>query len=494
MKFGRPWNVAGVRPRAQETARTAARRSRVTVGEWLDSAIIERAAEEGIDLPARHDDGNRHREDVAAINDRVTHLTKQLDRIERTGGGAHGDERSRDRDAIAHLDQRIDHVITEGRFAVREIERRAMSIDQALSNLGRARLHGAYLAPQSHPPIELAETADSAKQHVTDTRCAADESHLSRRNLDLSRLEQQLARISRQIDTMARPCNAEAVAEALRAGLADIKGVIKTTVPARALEAIENEIRSLVERLDAERDRGIDSAALAGLERSLAEVREEVRRHAPAKHLAGFDQAVQTLSKKIDAMAAGLPDPGALQRIDEDVAAVRSMVSQLASNDALASVARDVRLIAMKLERITTAPAQSPSDQASQTASALLENKVTQLAQKVDASEARLTRLGSVERGLAELVQHLERIRARNAQAVSPVEPAVSGTNDEAVEALRRRVDALIHRRAIEQRTERAAEAVEGTVGDVSGRVAEVECDVRQGARPFVATDHAPVS
>jgi localization factor PodJL len=480
MKFGRPWNVEGVRPRARETAQTAARRSRVTVGEWLDSAIIERAAEENIDRPGTHDDGNRPREDLVAINDRLTHLTKQLDRIERTGGGVQIDERSREeRDAITHLDQRIDHAITEGKFAVREIERRAMSIDQALSNLGRARLHGAYLAPPSRPHIEPSAAGDSAKQHATDIHCTPGESVQLHANLDLSPLEQQLVRIGRQIDTMARPCHAEAVAEALRADLADIKRIITATMPARALDAIENEMRNLIERLDADRDRGIDPGAFAGLERSLAEVRDQLCQHAPVKYLARFDQAVQTLSRKIDVIAVGFPDPGALQRIDEAVAAVSKVVSQLASNDALANVAQDIRLIAEKLERITTA-VQSPSDQPSPTTSEQLENKITQLAQKVDASEARLTRLGSIERGLSELVQHLERIRARNAQAVGPAQPAVSGTNEEAVEALRRRVDALIQKRAA--RTESAPEGVQSTV----------ESDARQVAPPFVGSEQTP--
>jgi localization factor PodJL len=478
MKFCRPWNVEGVRQRARETARTAARRSRVTVGEWLDSAIIERAAEEGIDLPGTHDNGNRPREDLVSINDRLTHLTKQLDRIERTGGGVQNDERSREeRDAITHLDQRIDHAITEGKFAVREIERRAMSIDQALSNLGRTRLHGAYLAPPSRLHIEPSAAGDSAKQHPTDIRCTPGESQQLHGDLDLSRLEQQLARIGRQIDTMARPCHAEAAAEALRADLADIKRIITATMPARALDAIENEMRSLIERLDADRDRGIDPGAFAGLERSLAEVRDQLCQRAPVKYLAGFDQAVQTLSRKIDVIAAGFPDPGALQRIDEAVAAVSRVVSQLASNDALANVAQDVRLIAEKLERMATTAAQSPSDQPNPTTSAQLENKITRLAQKVDASEARLTRLGSIERGLSELVQHLERIRARNAQSVSPAQPAVSGSNDEAVEALRRRVDALIQKRAMQ--TESAPEGVQSTV----------ESDPRQVAPPLVGSE-----
>ena len=43
MKFGVPWNVKGVRPEVRDSARQAARRSGMSVGEWLNHVIAERA-------------------------------------------------------------------------------------------------------------------------------------------------------------------------------------------------------------------------------------------------------------------------------------------------------------------------------------------------------------------------------------------------------------------------------------------------------------------
>ena len=48
MKSGVPWQVQ-VRPEARETAREAARRSGMSVSEWLDSLIIDSASREGIE-------------------------------------------------------------------------------------------------------------------------------------------------------------------------------------------------------------------------------------------------------------------------------------------------------------------------------------------------------------------------------------------------------------------------------------------------------------
>ncbi len=60
MKSGVPWQVKGVRRQARETAREAARRSGMSVGEWLDSVILDSALQEGIDprslAPSRYDD------------------------------------------------------------------------------------------------------------------------------------------------------------------------------------------------------------------------------------------------------------------------------------------------------------------------------------------------------------------------------------------------------------------------------------------------------
>ena len=43
MKFGVPWSVKGIRPEARETAREAARRSGMSLGDWLNSVILQQA-------------------------------------------------------------------------------------------------------------------------------------------------------------------------------------------------------------------------------------------------------------------------------------------------------------------------------------------------------------------------------------------------------------------------------------------------------------------
>ena len=59
MKSDVRWQVRGVRRQARETAREAARRSGMSVGQWLDSVIIDTATDEGV-APQPHDTPLQH--------------------------------------------------------------------------------------------------------------------------------------------------------------------------------------------------------------------------------------------------------------------------------------------------------------------------------------------------------------------------------------------------------------------------------------------------
>src|SRR5258708_38226248 len=67
MTSGVPWQVEGIRPQARDAAREAARRSGMSVGEWLDSVIADRArpAESEPDRRPQTDD------DGADLNERA---------------------------------------------------------------------------------------------------------------------------------------------------------------------------------------------------------------------------------------------------------------------------------------------------------------------------------------------------------------------------------------------------------------------------------------
>ena len=113
MKSGGPWNLRGLRPETREAAREAARRSGMSVGEWLNSVI--RPGDDDYGRPMRFadyddedDDGWRYedrdgpradyraprrrrdreaalaREEIGEVHARLDRLTRQLERLTRS--------------------------------------------------------------------------------------------------------------------------------------------------------------------------------------------------------------------------------------------------------------------------------------------------------------------------------------------------------------------------------------------------------------------------
>ena len=78
MKFGVPWNVKGVRPEVRDSARQAARRNGMSVGEWLNHVIAERSS--GGEPDEHHDDF-----DGESASERER-LTERIDRLDQRLG------------------------------------------------------------------------------------------------------------------------------------------------------------------------------------------------------------------------------------------------------------------------------------------------------------------------------------------------------------------------------------------------------------------------
>jgi localization factor PodJL len=511
-----PWQVKGIDPEARYTAREAARRSGVSVGQWLNSVILEQAADEGVGFSSEESDARGyHGEDLAGINERLDDLRRQFAQLAQNHSGPPrpaDDTSRRIADAILHLNGRVDQIIAEGRTASLTLEQRVNSVDRALASLSQERLRGAYVggeaaaaavtaaaAPVGREPdgVDQVVAQIAARQRALDGEFAAPPSGVLQR---LSGAPVQ--------------CRVDDAIEALRKDLTDIGRSLSEAMPRRAVEALETQVRALGARLDAGRQAGADAPALAGLERGLQEVRDALRGLAPAESLVGFGQAVKTLSSKIDSIVAG--DPAGLQQLEAAIASLRGIVGQVASGDALAALAREVRALGDKIDQGVPAPGspdifktlemriatiadaieavraqntrdvtpnldhlvkslndklermQAPGGQLSrgdQLALGGLEDRIARLVEKLDASEGRLGHLPAIERGMGELLKHLEGLRATPpASRPARVEPAPAVP----LEAPSPDVAALKHAQAtVAQRSEDSPAVARGTVETV---------------------------
>src|SRR5215831_18922194 len=96
-----PWHVKGINPQARETAREAARRSGMSVGQWLNAVILDQAdrVDDEDDDAHPYDDTHPYKDlhsykdlaskdlasdrgdDLASINARLDDLGRQIQRL-----------------------------------------------------------------------------------------------------------------------------------------------------------------------------------------------------------------------------------------------------------------------------------------------------------------------------------------------------------------------------------------------------------------------------
>jgi localization factor PodJL len=506
MKLGVPWSVKGIRPEARETARQAARHSGVPLGEWLNAVILQQAQQEGIDPYARAADDSYDQEFVT-VHQRLDDLTRRIEQLTRSGPAAYAPRRKANApeqasEPAGRLDRRLDQFSGAARQPAPPPPPRPASavpgtklppaLDRAVAEIAARRrvLNGEPAAP----PLPQAVAPMAAPLP----------------SQDLSGLEAQLRRITDQIETLRRPGVEEAI-NALRGELGEIGQALNEAMPRRAIDAIERQVAGLTQRIAEGRQAGVDQSALTGIERGLAEVRDALRGLTPAENLIGFNDAIASLAHKIDLIVAQ-KDPATLQQLESAITTLRGMAAHVASNDAVSQLAAEVQALGEKVEHAAQAAGgndalnnlehriaaiadalaeraqtgntmpprlevlvQSLTDKIEQIQSSRrdnvamghLEDRIVSLVQKLDASESRLGQLEAVERGLGDLLIHIEEMRAGR-QAESLRADNAPGMDD------------LKHDIA---RTQDALEAVHGTLGHVVDRLAMIERDIRGEGR-----------
>jgi localization factor PodJL len=499
MKFGFASSVKGIRPEARETAQEAARRAGLPLNEWLNAVILQQAAEQGI-APALART-NSSSDDLSKVNMRLDEIARRIDQVTRGGPTAYAPKRHRnDAEQMADLVARL---------------------EQCLGQFTGAQSPPAPLMPS----VQLPPSLDNAIAEITARRRAlngvsaqprttaggfATSEPISRPvpTQDLSGLENQLRQITNQIETLRRPGMEEAI-QAVRAELVEIGRTLNEAMPRRAIEAIERQIQDLSGRIAEGRQAGVDGGALAGIERGLADVRDALRGLMPAETLVGYNEAIDALAHKIDLIVAQ-KDPATLQRLENSITTLREMATHVASNETMSALGAQVKLLSDKVDRLAVDSGatdalnnleqridalsrsladrshageavpprletlvQSLSDkidliqQSRNDAVAFghLEDRIVKLVQRLDSSDVRLGQLDAIERGLADLLVHVEDIRA------SRETPSVKSDSAPHVDVLKQDI----------VRAQDAVDSMHGTLGSVVDRLTTIEQNIRDG-------------
>ncbi|MEH2481574.1 localization factor PodJL [Nitrobacteraceae bacterium AZCC 2146] len=547
------WSVEGIEPSVRERAEAAARRAGMSLGDWMNSTISESStnftspnarprteqpplARRPATLP------QRDAADVAEIHQRLDAITRQIDQFSRPAARNEPGVARQLNDAISRLDARLSQISEPAarphpQRSPDMVERAAaqvysssppidpFSLDFAISEIAarQGELDGTprMMPPRQAPPIAPAFAPPPAYAPA----------------LDMSGLERQLFQITSKIEALQRPdTGIEQSIATFRSELAEIRNVITEAMPRRAIESIENEIRSLGRRIDDSRQSGIDGQALAGVERALSEIHETLRTLTPAEQLAGFDDAIRNLGGKIDLIVRSSDDPGTLQQLEGAIAALRAIVSNVASNEALGRLSDDLHTLSSKVDQLaradnsvsfaaleqriatlTTAlenrerPAAASSDHLeialqalsnrldhlpvgndSSSAFAHLEQRVSYLLERIETTtDPRANNLGRVEDGLQDILRHLERQQSTFAALVDSRSSAPS-MDPGLVDTIKRELsDMRFSQSETDRHTQDSLEVVHNTLGHVVDRLAMIEGDLR-AVRAAPAAQPAP--
>ncbi|MCF8478572.1 MAG: hypothetical protein K9G60_16210 [Pseudolabrys sp.] len=555
MKFGVPWSVKGIRPEARETAKEAARRSGMPLGEWLNSVILQQAGDD--------DDEISYGEDMSSVHQRLDDITRRIEQFSRTSAAAYAPkpqavaEPSRgDNDQIAQLiarlDRRLEQFVNLPRMmapyapAPMPMPQAAMArpafppamptvpapsgLDRAVAEIAARQrsLNGQTRSPPAAPQqpqsvrapqtTMTAPAAPPAQAPVQPSAQPMAPALMPVPTQDLSGLEEHLRQITDQIETLRRPGVEDAI-NALRGELSEIGHALNEAMPRRAIEAIEKQIQGLNQRIAEGRQAGnmADAGGLEGVEHGLAEVRDALRGLTPAENLVGFNEAVDGLAHKIDLIVAQ-KDPETLGQLEHAITTLREMTGHVASNEAIGRLAAQVQQLGEKVDHFSVAAGSSDalnnlehriaaisdalaersqsggtvpprlealveslSDKIEQiqqsrgdnVAAGHLEDQIVALVQRLDASDSRLGHLEAIERGLADLLVHIEEMRAnKNTNGLrEEISPGVIELKNDIA------------------RTQNALDAVHGTLGIVVDRLAVMEKGIQGSARAHHPAD-----
>jgi localization factor PodJL len=455
MKFDFSWSVKGVRPDARKMAEEAARRAGLSLSDWLNAIILQQAATQGIKAPpARYD--VEETDDPPDLQPRTDDPPRRIEQVTHSGFAAYAPRRDRDEaDRLAELSTRL-----EQRF------------DQLADIAGRRYSHKHQPAPH--------------------------------RTQDLTNLETKLRKITDQIEALRRPGVEEEIA-ALRSEVHELGRALDQAMPQRAIEAIEKQIQDLADRIVEGQDADTNGRVLAGIEYGLAEVRDALSGLTSLQNHAGYAEAIDVLAQKIDLIAAQ-QDPATTHQLETLMETLHDMAVQVASNDTINGFSAQVRALTDKIEHLAVAGSAGDAfnrlelriDALSRSVSenlpdgaplarveglleslcekvddlgqarveriALdhLENLVAKLVDRLDTTESRLGHLDAIERGLADLLVHIEGIRT--SKQTAPVRADQDGT--------------LSQQDIV--RTQTALEALIASLDRVSDRVAIIEKDLRK--------------
>jgi localization factor PodJL len=485
MTAGAPWSVKGIDPKAREIAKDLARRSGMTLGEWLNQMIMEDPAEDAPEAAASAGSSYHRFEAPEHPGDDVLRTAEALERLTARIEAAE----QRTTQAIGGVDQSVSDVLA--RLAAAEREQTAVSarFEGAVDELRTDTARVGERLRRVEQEEAGARSADAVR--AMEAALAKVASHLYDGE---ARTEQRLESFSRELEQLsARPATGGGAAA--------------------GAQVAEQVLGKLSERLeDAE---GRTSEAIRGLEASFAQL--DARLGNAETHIdsragdSGLEQLAASLSARVDAARAEMAEKireaadGRFERIERTLTEMTGHV-QTAENRSAQAIERmghEVLRMADTLGRRVQDVEQRSSD--------AIEQVGGEVARMASAMETRLTRTdaasaqaleklgGEIARITERLAERIAGAERRSAQAIDDIGDQMARVSDRLQDRQEKVSTELAERiRQSEERTakllEEGRERIDQRLGETQRRLTEAAPPVppRYEAEPFGDPDVGP--
>jgi localization factor PodJL len=454
MKPGIPWSVKGIGSEAREAAKSAARRSGMTLGEWLNSVILEQAEGEGPAMNQLEPQASgfplpKKRASDAPI--RLDDLAAQLNRLTQRDQDTAANKFHYqpppppiDKDMTAKLLARIEMNERQTLEAFSAVNERLNSLSQEITQSAAARM------PQRPEDVPGYQALDNALRNIVGHIEISDK----RTRDTLKTLQDRVADVGQKIaasDPERLLQNAPVIAQ-LDGRFGELAGRLERLEYSAQRDLpgiVEGQFAKLAERIETVRLNAesqlhrAETGAVQTTQRELQEVENRLRalitdtqstvrlNQASAADIRRLHSDIEGLSQRIDDIKTDAAS-------ERDVYAMRQAIEQLSARIAqgpdlrpLAEMDRKLAELSVRLEQLGEGPDVSPQlYELEQRVAGLdqrlrevldrqndthvyqgLEQQIAEVTQRLSATDSRLSHLAVLEQSIHQLYESIEQSR-----------------------------------------------------------------------------------
>ncbi len=422
MKPGIPWSVKGIEPEVRAAAKVAARRSGMTLGEWLNSVILDQSDDEKRVAASRNDTAAKEFLDdeghfggaddtMIRLEDIAQQLTRLARRDQQSASIRAYEQPGRQRQDV----ESINRILSRLDGNERQTAEALSAVDERLSILGDQIAQAAERKPEDVPGYQALETA---LRNIVD--------HIE---VGEKRTRDSLKAMQDRMGGMTQRATESAA--------------VRETVPAfNDLETRLNELARRVERSEATAHDGLPDLVRVELGQ-LAERVEQVREASESFAAEAQSSAVQAaraelhdieshilgLIEEAQGAVSGSAGNGAeLQRMRAEIGSLDQRIDDVKTG---AASERDVHALRVAFEQLSSRVAQGPDLRPL----ADMDRRLADVAGRLEQSRAEARdqpRLGDLERRFAELDRRLADAVGANddGRAVAALERQIAAVNE----------------------------------------------------------------